>query len=424
MGNLRSSCCAARDCKAWRRLREATVLLCLLGALVSAGAQPLPSIALRRVFPALALHLPTGMEEAPDGSGRFFLLEQDGRIVVVTNGADGSAAREFLNITNRHPHTAVEDGLLGLAFHPGFRTNALCYIYYTQDKPRRSILSELKVLPDGRADLPAERIVMDVPQPFEDHKAGQIKFGRDGLLYVGLGDGGHGNDPFNNGQNTATLLGKILRIDVDHRSVVTNAGVRTALGYAIPADNPFTGEPDLYENGVRKEIWAYGFRNPWRFSWDRETGDLWAADVGQDKWEEVDLIVKGGNYGWCVREGAHHFKPGPEGARYIEPVIEYPHDPKLLPQTKYPEMGIGMCVIGGYVYRGANYPALRGVYLYADYVLGTFWGFRWREGRVAEHGVLLRQPKNITSFAEDHAGELYALAYDGKVFAITAPRGQ
>ena len=374
--------------------------------LTSGHAQPLPSIELRPAFPSLRLNLPVGMEEPPDGSGRFFMLEQDGRLLVVTNGADGSAAMEFLNITNRQPHTGVEDGLLGLAFHPGFRTNSLFYIYYTQQNPRRSVISEMRVSGPGNADLQSERIVLEVPQPFADHKAGQMRFGRDGMLYIALGDGGRGNDPSNNAQNTASLLGKILRIDVNHRSTVTNAGVRTTLGYAIPPDNPFVGEPDFYEYGVRKEIWAYGLRNPWRFSWDRETGEMWAADVGQDKWEEVNLIVKGGNYGWCVREGAHHFKPGPEAARYIEPVIEYPHDPRMLPQTKFPDLGIGMCVIGGYVYRGAKYPTLRGVYLYADYVLGTFWGFRYKDGQVAEHGVLLKQPKNITSFAQDHDGEL------------------
>ena len=382
----------------------------------------MPPIELHRVFPALPLQVADGMEEAPDGSTRFFCLEQTGRILVVTNGTDGAHPAEFLNITNRHPMTKVEDGLLGLAFHPRFKDNSLCYIYYTQENPRRSVISELRVA-GNRADLSSERIVLQVPQPFDDHKAGRMRFGTDGFLYIALGDGGHGNDPFNNGQNTATLLGKILRIDVDHRATVTNAGVRTTLGYAIPPDNPFVGEPDLYENGVRKEIWAYGFRNPWRFNWDRETGDLWAGDVGQDKWEEVDLIREGGNYGWCVREGAHHFKPGPEGARYIDPVIEYPHDPKLLAQTRFPEMGIGMCVIGGYVYRGNKYPSLRGVYMYADYVLGTFWGFRYRNGKVAEHAVLLHQPKNITTFAEDHDGELYAIAYTGEIYAITVPAG-
>ena len=395
-----------------------TLILMVASAASWGTAQPLPTLELRPVFPALPVHLPVGMEEAPDGSGRFFVLEQDGRILVAAKGTDGSAAKEFLNITNRQPHTKVEDGLLGLAFHPRFQSNGLCYIYYTQANPRRSVISELKLAEPDRADLQSERPVLEIPQPFEDHKAGQMRFGRDGFLYIGLGDGGHGNDPFNNAQNTASLLGKIMRIDVDRRTTVTNAGVRTALGYAIPPDNPFVGEPDLYEYGVRKEIWAYGFRNPWRFSWDRETGEMWAADVGQDKWEEVDLVVKGGNYGWCVREGAHHFKPGPEGARYIEPVIEYPHDPKLLPATKRPELGIGMCIIGVFVYRGAKYPSLRGIYLFADYVLGTFWGFRWQGGKLAEYGVMLKQAKNITSFAEDHEGELYALAYDGHVYAI------
>jgi quinoprotein glucose dehydrogenase len=389
----------------------------------SMPAQPLPRIELRPVFPELKAELPVGMAEAPDGSERFFVLEQDGRIIIVRKGTDGGNPKEFLNIVDRKPHVNLEEGLLGIAFHPGFNTNGLFYLYYSQQDPRRSVLSEFKVSaqdPD-KADLQSERRVLVVPQPFENHKAGQIGFGPDGYFYVALGDGGRGGDPFNNAQNTASLLGKILRIDLNSRLTVTNAGVREELGYSIPADNPFYGEPELYEYSVRKEIWAYGLRNPWRFSFDRKTGELWACDVGQDTWEEINLIVKGGNYGWCVKEGAHHFKPGPEGARYIDPVIEYPHNPKLLPQARFPDHGIGMCVIGGFVYRGKKYPALEGVYLYADYVLGTFWGFRYRDGRVAEHGTLLKQPKNITTFAQDLEGELYALAYDGHIFAITVP---
>src|SRR5437588_138130 len=241
-----------------------TQTICSLLA-CTAMSQILPKIELRPVFPELALQLPVWMIEAPDRSAHFFILEQDGRIVVIPKDSDGKDAKEFMNIVERKPHVDLEEGLLGLAFHPVFKTNGLFYVYYNQQSPRRSVISEFKISAENRnrADLKSERLLMEVPQPFGNHKGGQVSFGPDGFLYIGLGDGGRGNDPFYNGQNTAVLLGKILRIDVNTRSTDVSAGVTNRLAYGIPTDNPFATEPQLYEYGVRKEIWAYGLRNPW-----------------------------------------------------------------------------------------------------------------------------------------------------------------
>jgi glucose/arabinose dehydrogenase len=403
-----------------------------------AQAQPLPKVQLRPVFPALELDRPVWMSQAPDGTDRLFVIEQPGRILLVPKGSDGSQVKEFLNIVDRDtyveagPNTAV--GLISIAFHPGFKTNRLFYIFYSQSNsnrtgqfPSRNVISEFKVSLDNpdRADLGSERILLEVPEPFRNNQGGQLGFGPDGYLYIALGDGGSNNDPFNSGQNSATLLAKILRIDVNTRSTTGTGKKLKQLAYGIPADNPWAGELEMGGNsGARKETYAWGLRNVWRFSWDRKTGDLWAGDAGEALWEEVDLIVKGGNYGWCVREGSHHFKPGPPGAQYIDPVIEYPHLPKLLAQSKFPRHGIGSCVIGGYIYRGKKYPALDGVYVYGDFVLGTIWGFRYAEGKVTDYGTLLEQPKNITSFAEDADGDLYMLSFserhDGHIYAIEA----
>jgi glucose/arabinose dehydrogenase len=404
-------------------------IFCLLATAVM--AQPLPKIELQPVFQKLVVERPMWISEAPDGSGRFFIVYQPGKILIVKKGSDGADAKEFLNIVDRHPFFENEDGLMSIAFHPGFKTNGLFYIYYNQQNspdqhsqplnfPYRSVISEFKVSatdPD-KADMGSERIMLEVPQPFWNHKGGELAFGPDGYLYLGLGDGGLANDPFGSGQSTGTLLAKMLRIDVNSRGTARDANHSHELQYGIPGDNPFVNEKN-----ARHEIFAYGLRNPWRYSFDRQTGDLWVGDVGQDLWEEVDLVTNGGNYGWSVRESAHPFKPGPAGAQYAEPVMEYAHRQNMQPEGMFPDHPTGQCVIGGYIYRGEKYPALKGVYIYCDYSPGNIYGFRYDRAtqKVTEHGTLLRQPKSITSFAEDADGEIYALTQDGQIYAITVP---
>lgn len=437
-------------------LSVATQIFCLLTLLaVTVGAQTLPQIQLQPAFPNLKMPphpdwlrettpvRPIWMSEAPDGSGRLFVVYQTGRILIVKKGSDGGDAKEFLNIEDRQPEIDNECGLLSLAFHPGFKTNGLFYVYYNRKNtqadidrlkgplpmtyPVRSIVSEFKVSSTDadKADLASERVIFEVLQPFTNHKGGQVTFGPDGYLYLCLGDGGNGNDPFGSGQNTASYLGKILRIDVNSRTTLGGGGRGARprpLQYGIPSDNPFVHEPDMNGLGAKPEIFAYGLRNPFRYSFDRETGDLWAGDVGQELWEEVDLITKGGNYGWNVREGAHHFKPGPEGAQYVEPVMEYAHKPADQPQGMFPDHSTGICVIGGYVYRGKKYPALEGIYIYSDNSPGTIWGFRYDRAarKVTAENTLLKQPKSIFSFAEDADGELYILMQDG-IYSIVVP---
>jgi glucose/arabinose dehydrogenase len=367
-------------------MKRLGVLLLLLGA-----AQAPAEVELRRVFADSRFTRPLYLTHAGDHRGRVFIAEQPGTIRVLGEGED----QVFLDLRGKVNDGPNEAGLLGLAFHPRYPENGRFFAYYTYGD-LVSRFSEFRVSADpDQADPASERVFLEVRQPAGNHNGGQLAFGPDGYLYLGLGDGGGANDQYGNGQNRQTLLGAILRLDVDR--------TQEGLEYAIPPDNPFAGNAE----GWREEIWAWGLRNPWRFSFDRLTGRLWAGDVGQGRWEEVDLVERGGNYGWNVMEGAHCFSPSANcdttGLRM--PVAEYGH-------------GEGRSITGGYVYRGARLPGLAGVYVYGDYVSRQIWGLRYEEGRVVEDQPLALCPSPIASFGEDEAGELYAVGLDGAIYTL------
>lgn len=337
---------------------------------------------------------------AGDGSGRLFVLEQAGRVRVVREGR--LLPEPFLDIAGRVT-SGGERGLLGLAFAPTFGADGRFFVDYT-DADGNTVVSEFRA-PDpagDRADAASERVLLQIHQPFANHNGGGLAIGPDGLLWIGTGDGGSGGDPQGNGQRLDTLLGKLLRIDPR-----PTAGAP----YGIPAGNPFVGRA-----GAQGEIWAYGLRNPWRFSFDRATGDLWIGDVGQDTIEEVDRWPAGSpagpNFGWSTMEASACFKPADGCPRdgLVLPVAEYVHGP-------------GCSVTGGYVYRGTAVAGLAGTYLYADYCSGTIWGLDAAAERPAPR-VLLESGVTVASFGEDEAGELYVVDLaGGRLFRVTAPAG-
>jgi glucose/arabinose dehydrogenase len=331
------------------------------------------SIQLEGVFPDLSFARMTGLYQIPSGS--WLVTEKIGRVMLVDRA--GTQASVLLDLTDRVSTDGNEEGLLGLALAPDFVDTGIFFVYYSAADPRRSVVSRFDS--DGN-----ENVVLEVPQPFSNHNGGQIVFGPDGYLYIGLGDGGSARDPQGNGQNLGTLLGSLLRIDVSGSEA----------GYAVPPDNPFVGVA-----GARGEIWAYGLRNPWRFSFDKATGDLWVGDVGQNTREEIDFVVKGGNYGWNIMEGFDCLGGG----------SNCDQDGLLLPVIDY-ENGDGDCsVTGGFVYRGSAIPALQGAFVYADYCSGKIWALRYDGSEVTEHEQIARADFRVSSFAQDNEGELYAL---------------
>jgi glucose/arabinose dehydrogenase len=340
---------------------------------------------------------PVDLETPDDNSGRLFVVEQPGRIKIISNGS--LLPTPFLDISNLVNFDGQEQGLLGVAFHPGYSAKPTIYVNYTRAAAagQESVIAEFTAAnaTSDQIDPATERILLVQTQPFPNHKAGQLVFGLDGFLYFGLGDGGSSNDPMGNGQNLNTLLGKMLRIDIDH----TSAGRQ----YAIPSDNPFVN------GGALPEIFAYGFRNPWRFSLDRPGQRFFIADVGQNMFEEIDMLASGANFGWNTMEGSHCFNPATNCnmTGLTLPIFDYDHSE-------------GIAVIGGYVYHGSAIPSLAGTYLFSDFGSGTLWNLTEGPPGTWTRQTLLSTGRSISSFGQDSAGELYMLDLSGSVLKLVA----
>ncbi len=381
----------------------------------------LPKMATEVAFPKLTFDRPLVLESPKDGANRLFVVEQhQAKVWSFPNDRETSDKALFLQLPDPI-NKGNEEGLLGLAFHPGYKENGEFFVYYSANDSakggpnRRSVVSRFRVSKDDprKADPGSEeRIWISADDPYENHNGGWIAFGPDGFLYISLGDSGAADDPLSTGQDPRDWFGSILRIDVDHPA--------DGKPYGIPADNP--SRRSKAHGQWAPEVYCIGLRNVWRASFDRETGTLWGGDVGQNLWEMVHILRNGGNYGWSLREAFHPFrlrqKADPAG-KPLPPVVEYPHKPTD------GRGDTGLSITGGYVYRGKALKDLAGVYVYADYDTGRIWGLREKDGKAVENGELIdltRQKKlNISSFGEDAEGELYILAFDGRIHRL-APR--
>lgn len=368
------------------------------------SSPPPPStgaIRIEAAFGGRTFSAPLGLLQAPDDNARWYVIEQAGRVRDFSE-SDASAAMTFIDISAQ-VESGGEKGLLGMAFHPQYAANGRVYLSYTHRAASGDLVSRISVFTttaagNGRREVDAasEQVLLTVTQPFDNHNGGHIVFGPDGYLYIGFGDGGSGGDPQGNAQRLDTVLGKLLRIDVDQGAP-----------YAIPSDNPYSGNALCNQgNGTAAcpEIYAYGLRNPWRWSFDRANAALWLADVGQDAWEEVNTIERGGNYGWNCREGAHDYAGGScSSGNLIDPVSEYAHTDG------------NISVTGGYVYRGSQPSALVGRYVFADFGSGRIW--------TAEPGTRIPREladtgANIASFGQSNSGELYIVDLNGPLSRI------
>ena len=334
-----------------------------------------------------------------------YVVEKDGIVRMVSLQKEAAKKPIYLNIRDRVGVTHDEEGLLSLVFHPEFEKNGEMFVWYSAQRPKRGVLSRFVLAGgDNKVKPDTEKIILEVRQPWGNHNGGTVLFGADGYLYLGIGDGGAANDPYQNGQNKRTMLGTIIRIDVDSSA--------DKLAYAIPDDNPLVGE-----EGVREEIWAWGLRNPWRMSFDKQTGNLWVGDVGQNAWEEIDIVKRGENYGWNIMEGKHKFQGSDEKTSTVEPVYEYGRRQ-------------GGSITGGHVYRGKKITSLVGSYIYSDYLSRRVWALRCpTEGAegYTNRRIAKSTPLSISSFGEMPNGEIICCGFEtpyattGKIYLLVSP---
>jgi glucose/arabinose dehydrogenase len=353
-------------------------------------------IKLTDAFPGMTFTRPVDVQHA--GDERFFVVEQRGVISVVSGGFEDPEKGVFLDIASQVRDQGNEEGLLGLAFHPEFATNGYFFVNYTTSSPNRTVISRFQVSGSNadQADAGSELVLLEFEQPYGNHNGGQVAFGPDGYLYISTGDGGSGGDPQNNSQDLTTLLGAILRIDVNGNGNDKN--------YSIPSDNPFTDNSE----GYREEIFAYGLRNPWRFSFDAENGNLWTGDVGQNRLEEINIIENGGNYGWRIMEGTLCFNPANDCEK----------SGLILPVFEYGRSAGDVSITGGYVYRGENLPQLKGHYIYGDFASGRIWSLDVRNLENPRNSELIQASIGISSFGVDRTNEILVCGFDGKIHRI------
>ena len=350
-----------------------------------------------RAFPNLEFDQPVDLQSPDDNSNRIFIVEQEGEIYVFENFDSNTTATQFLDIRDKVIFEG-ERGLLGLAFHPDYEINGYFFVNYTAANPLRTVIAryEVSTLDSNIADQESENIILEIDQPYSNHNGGQIAFGPDGYLYIGMGDGGSGGDPLNHGQNLETLHGAMLRIDIDNANEDYN--------YTIPLDNPYIGNNE----GFKEEIYAYGLRNPWRFSFDNFTGNCWIADVGQNAYEEINILESAGNYGWRIMEGFHCFDPATDcdTSGLVLPIFEYDH-------------GVGQSITGGYVYRGTMLPSLIGQYIFGDFEYGDIYALDYVDSDSINVNILGDLGSySITSFGIDQSNEIYICDLSGELFKI------